>query len=127
MEVLTEKNIVVKDSLFDPNSKDQSTVYYYKGDDGRVRYKVWIFLDGLDTYYVDYVKYTLHPTFNERVKKVKRSIENPLSGLSIWTWGLFSVQLEIILKTGEKIITSHYLTYGKQLKEGLKYVDVRNE
>lgn len=126
MEVITDKNIRIVDSIFDPNSRDQNVVNYYKGSDNRVRYKVWIFLEGRDSYYVDSVIYRLHCTFSDPVRKVKRSIANPNCCLVIWTWGVFELTTEIILKTDEKIHASHQMSYNEQLlKRDLKFVEAR--
>lgn len=121
---MTDRNIRVIDTIFDPNSRDQNVVQYYKGSDKLVRYKVWIFLDGRDTYYVDYVIYRLHSTFSVPVRKVNRTITNPNCGLEIWTWGTFELGIEIVLKTGEKISASHQMSYDKQLlRRDLKFID----
>ena len=56
MEVMIDKKIRVTDSVFNPDRADNDNVFYYKGADNKSRYKVWIFLDGRDTYYVDHVK-----------------------------------------------------------------------
>ena|SRR5688500_9928506 len=113
MEVMTDKNIRVIDSIFDPNSGEQNEVHYYKGSDGRMHYKVWIFLEGRDTYNVDYTIYKLHSTFSDPIRKVSRTISNPNCGLVIWTWGTFELGIEIVLKTGEKISASHQMSFDR--------------
>lgn len=119
---MTAKKLMVLDSLFDPLKEDKNVVKYFKGKDNKPNYKVWIFLEGKDTYYVDHVIYKLHNTFRNPVRKVNRSIDNPNCSLIIWTWGLFELGVEIVLKNGEKILVSHYMSYGQELKKkGLKF------
>ena len=123
--VMTDKSIIIKDSLFDPLSKDQNIVYYFKGADNKIRYKVWISLDGRDTFYIDHATYRLHRTFSDPMRRVKRTFVNPNCSLAIWTWGVFELGIGIVLKTGEIITTSHYLSYDRELKrEGLKFIEV---
>ena len=109
----TGKNISVRDSIFDPNSREQNEVQYHKDSDGRICYKVWIFLEGRDTDHVDHTIYTLHSTFSDPIRKVSRTISNPNCGLVIWTWGTFELGIEIILKTGEKISASHQMSFDR--------------
>jgi transcription initiation factor IIF auxiliary subunit len=116
MDVMTAKKIIVRDSLFDPTGKDQSTVKYNKSKGSKPRFRVWIYLDGKDTYYVDYVIYRLHSTFQNPIRKVERSLSNPNCSLIIWTWGIFELVVEIVLKNGDKISATHPMTYGEQLK-----------
>lgn len=111
MEVLTDKNIRVIDTLFDPNSSEKNEIQYYKGADNLLRYKVWIFLDGKDTRNVDYVIYRLHSNFSDPVRRVNRTITNHNCELVIWTWGTFELGIEIVLRTGEKISASHQMSF----------------
>jgi transcription initiation factor IIF auxiliary subunit len=123
MEVMIEKSLQVKDTLFNPDSNDK-TAYYYKGDDGKARYKVWIYLDGRDIPYVDYVTYKLHPTFPNPIKKVKRSISNANCALVIWAWGTFKTEIQIHLKDGTTVRASHNLSFDHEIKENIKYLQV---
>lgn len=127
MEIMVDKNVLVRDSVFDPNALGQKTVHYSKVADNKARYKVWVYLEGKDLYYVDYVAYKLHPTFQNPVQKVKRTLSNPNCSLVIWTWGVFNLEVELFLKTGEKIVTTHYLSYDRQLKkEGIKFIEEKD-
>lgn len=126
MDVMTEKDIRIVDSLFNPSERPQQPVTYYRGEDNKIRYKVWIQLEGRDVYYVDYVHYRLHGTFPDPLRKVKRTITNTNCSLAIWTWGIFELGVEIFLKTGERIVTSHHMTYGYQLTQGgLKFNELK--
>ena len=71
------------------------------------------------------MKYTLHSTFGKnRVKIVKRKPGNLQCGLVIWTWGVFTVKVEIEDLKDSIIKMEHRLTFGDQLKE--TSVKVRN-
>src|SRR5687767_3054571 len=123
MEVITDKDILIRDSLFSPYSGGNEA-YYYKQPDGKFMYKVWIYLDGKDTFQVDSVIYRLHPTFREPVKKINRTPANPNCSLAIWTWGIFDLEVQILLKSGEKILVRHPMTYGHQIAKGnIKFID----
>jgi hypothetical protein len=113
MELTTDKNIRIMDSIFDPNSREQNEVHYYIGPDGSTNYKVWIFLEGRGTYDVDYIIYKLHSTFSDPIRKVSRTLSNPNCGLVIWTWGTFDLGIEIVFKTGEKISASHQMSFDR--------------
>ena len=121
---MTDKSIIIRDSLFDPSTRDETIVHYFKGADDTIRYKVWISLEGRDTFYVDHVTYRLHETFSDPIKKIKRTITNPHCSMAIWTWGVFDIGINIVLKTGEVISTSHYLSFDRQLKvKGLRFIE----
>jgi YEATS family len=121
----TEFNIEVKDTVFDPNlpAETPRKVHVRKGDDGRSLYKVWLYLSGYDLPYVQNVFYQLHPTFSDRVRRVRRSVSNPNCQLVIWTWGLFKVKVTIEDKSNRRYEVEHDLSYDKELRqEGIQYV-----
>ena len=107
---------VIHDSLVDPD-QDQSVVYYHPDGDGRTLYKVWMFISGSIVPYIDYVIFTLHPTFSEPVVKINRNASNPNCKFYFWTWGIFTVHLEIHLKTGQIVKFDHPLTYDRELSQ----------
>lgn len=116
----------MKDSVFDPETSEK-TVFYYKGRDNKSRYKVWIYLEGVYLFYVDYVTYVLHPTFEKPIRKVQRTYSNANCNLIIWTWGVFEVDIKIKLKTGEIVSLTHRLSFDKQLQDSnIKYINTRN-
>jgi hypothetical protein len=126
MEVEIDKDIKIKDSLFDPQFSNNDVAVYSKSGDGKYIYKVYLYLEGRDTFLVDSVTYKLHPTFSERIRKVKRTLSNQNCRLIIWTWGLFNVEAEIILKTGEKLPAQHYMSYDREFKkDGLRFIEER--
>jgi hypothetical protein len=119
-------NIEVRDSVFDPNEYGLAP-FKFKSPSGETRkvrvrrgeskpvYKVWLYLVGNDVPYVESVTYTLHHTFDEPVRTVRRSLSNPQCQLVIWTWGVFEVRAVVRDKRGGHYELSHHLTYGKQL------------
>jgi len=110
------KNIQVQDTAFDPVSTEKNVINFFQGLDKKTMYKVWIYLEGPDVYYVDWVEYELHETFPDRFKRIERSVSNPNCTLVIWTWGVFNLKAKIFLKTGEVINAEHLLTYDRFLK-----------
>lgn len=119
-------NIEVRDSVFDPNEygldpfkfKAPPSVtrkVHVRKSGSKPAYKVWLYLVGDDVPYVESVTYTLHPTFAEPVRTVRRSLANPQCQLVTWTWGLFEVRATVRDKRGGHYELSHQLTYGKQL------------
>lgn len=120
------KNIIVRDSLFDPSSGRQDKLGYNKVED-KYFYKVWLYLEGTDLPYVDYVIYHLHPTFPNPDMTVRRTIANPNCSQAIWSWGMFNVNAEIFLKSGEVIRIDHYLTFDKIITNNeATFVDLHN-
>lgn len=116
-------DLAVKDSVFDPsldpNISDLTvTVRQAK----KPLYKVWIYLEGKDLPFIESVTYTLHKTFADPVRTVRRTSANPMCELVIWTWGLFEVAARVIDRQGQAYDFSHSLTYGNELRQGgLKY------
>ncbi len=119
-------DIEVKDSVFDPDlpRTSSSKIYFRVGTDGKIYYKVWLYLEGNDLPYIKSVTYTLHESFREPNQTVRRTSSNPNCKLLIWTWGLFTVGATIIDKKGRTYKVSHELRYDKELfPEGdLRYV-----
>ena len=104
-------DIKVCDTAFDP--RDNSKVIHYKKMDNRNLYKVWIYLDGKDLPYVEGVNYLLHSTFENPRQSISRTSSNPNCSLIIWTWGIFTVRVNVSLKNGERIELLHELTYNQ--------------
>ena len=125
--MLPPANIEVRDSVFDPSLYGLDP-FKFKGPPGLKRkvfvrakaskptYKVWLYLYGKDVPYVETATYTLHETFTEPVRTVRRSLANPHCQLVIWTWGLFEIRVTVKDKRGGHYELTHQLTYGKQLK-----------
>ena len=111
-----EYDFSIIDTVFDPNN-NQNTIHRSKGEDGKTRYKVWLYVTGNSVPFIDYVIYTLHHTFQNPKIKITRRISNPNCSYSIWTWGIFTVQVEIHLKTGEVLKYDHYMTYDEESKK----------
>ena len=104
-------DVRVCDSAIGPNNS-----VYAKGHGVSRRYKVDIYLEGRDLPYVYATTYDLHPTFEERQWTVRRRPSNPDCRLTIWTWGVFTVHVEIELKSGEIIRMRHRLSYDESFQ-----------
>src|SRR5262245_46424336 len=109
-------NIVVKDSLFDPDRPDDKFVQVRRSG-GTSLYRVFLYLDGLDVPFVNRVTYKLHETFSPRERTVTRSPSTTRCKIDIWTWGVFTVVAVIEDKQGRTFTMSHYLEYAAQLSE----------
>lgn len=115
--------IFITDSVIEGDfslKEDNKKIDFYKGKDDKFRYKVLISLSGPGTIYVQKVRYILHETFSPQIQEVNRSLSNPDCSLRIWTWGIFEVKAEIILKTGEIIYARHQLTFDKEIEAAKK-------
>ena len=123
--IIDNKRVIVKDSLFSPLSNDRKIYYVSNQDKGRL-YKVWIYLDGDGLSFVDHVIYKLHPSFKDPEKKVVRSISNPRCVLTIWTWGLFNIEVKIKFQTGETLKTNHYTTYDSDLNSDSQFMEQKS-
>ncbi len=122
----------VFDSLFDPyeniEADSKPKAYYRERQDGETRtvwYKVWLYLDGPDLPFVKQVTYFLHPSFPNPKRTVTCTPDNPKAAFFIWTWGVFTVEVEIEDISGRIMKTSHYLTYDSALRnENIDWVKV---
>src|SRR5258708_21182131 len=117
-------NIEVKDTVFDPDqAKTGPQSVHVRMQEGKPLYKVWLYLSGLDLPYVQSVTYTLHSTFRNPIRKVKRGLSNQNCELVIWTWSLFEVKAIIEDKSNRRYEINHYLSYDKELKRpNIKYI-----
>lgn len=80
--------------------------YKYEGDDWW-QWSVWIEGSDDDLDKVDYVVYTLHPTFINPVQKVTERSSKfrlPTEG-----WGVFMIYARVVLKDSSEISLKHYL------------------
>lgn len=127
-------NLDLRDSVFDPeihgpNPKDPRVPpnaplkVHVRTRGPKPLYKVWLFLYGDDLPHVESVTYTLHPTFSNPVRAVRRTLANPNCQLIIWTWGLFEINATIQDKMGTRYEISHNLKYDELLSlPGIEYV-----
>lgn len=121
--ILNELDIVVRDSVFDPNlspSDPVRKVHVRKISEDTYYYKVWLYLEGKDLPYIDNVTYVLDETFSDPNRNVSRTPANPNCQLVIWTWGLFTVNIMITDKKGNVYRMDHKLSYQKQLPSDSK-------
>jgi transcription initiation factor IIF auxiliary subunit len=90
--------------------------------EGKVKYKqlnengkkhfhlgVWIEAPERELDEVEFVEYSLHPTFKKQ-KRVSRNRPNNFS-ITFWTWGMFNIDVTIHLHSGEIINKNYYLEY----------------
>lgn len=121
--------LALSDSLFDPDrrSKKQDKVKYQKRGEDAYLYQVFLYLDGRDDYWVDWVEYRLHPDMKPNVVRVVRTPGNEKCKLSLWLWGSFEVQARVCLKSGEIVELVHSLTFGRDLGSNTyEYEQVRS-
>ena len=110
----------VKDSVLDPDSSDRSIRYQpLVQDDDRALYRVFVYLDGPALPFVESVTYTLHETFPDRTRTIRRTPANPSCKLEIRTWGTFEVIAEVLEKSGRSFRLTHPLTYDREIKEAI--------
>lgn len=78
----------------------------YEGDDWW-KWAVWI--EGQDEALdrVDFVEWTLHPTFPNPVRKLKDRATK--FRLETGGWGVFAIHARVQLKDGRQVKLSHYL------------------
>ncbi len=103
----------LKDSLFDPDSPDQTPRWRNPRSD-KPLYRVFLYLDGPGLPYVNAVTYVLHPTFKEPTRQVFRTYANPHCKLELWTWGLFRVQAIVTDRDGNMLTLTHNLQYSSE-------------
>ena len=116
----TDLNIRVSDSVFDPDLRREPssrTVTVREGGE-KSRYKVWLYLEGKDVPFIESVTYSLHKTFSDRVRRVRRTAANPRCALVIWTWGIFDVEAKAKDTKGRLYDLEHRLTYDHELRKG---------
>jgi transcription initiation factor IIF auxiliary subunit len=115
-------DLEVKDSIFDPNTKDRTARWRNPKSDTPF-YRVFLYLDGPKLPYVNAVTYVLHPTFDEPTRQVYRTPENPNCKLELWTWGIFRVQAIVTDRQGNMTTLTHDLEYPKEYQHGgVKFV-----
>lgn len=81
--------------------------FKYQGDDWW-EWSVWIEGNDTDLDTIEYVIYTLHPTFTQPVRK--ETDRKSKFRLDTGGWGVFTIFIEVVLKSGEKIHLKHALT-----------------
>lgn len=113
-------DIQVKDSVINPNVPLKKGGYnaFYK-ETGKAKannlYKVHIFLAGNDLAFVKQATYVLHETFANPIQTIERTLSNQNCMLTIWTWGIFTVKVEIEDTQGNKMRLEHRLEYGREI------------
>jgi transcription initiation factor IIF auxiliary subunit len=118
-------SLEVKDSVLDPDSTDHRIRYQGPVVADRTLYRVFIYLDGPALPFVESVTYTLHETFPDRIRTVRRTPRNPSCKLEIRTWGTFEVIAEIQEKRGTTFRLIHPLTFDREIKEAIERNEVQ--
>jgi transcription initiation factor IIF auxiliary subunit len=114
--LVAKLNIEIKDTVFDPNlPRSSRNKVQIREEKGTTYYKVWLYLEGEDLPYVESVTYSLHETFRNPNRTVRRTPSNPNCQLVIWTWGVFTVGARIVDKRDLTYELSQRLEYDKQL------------
>jgi hypothetical protein len=108
-------NVKVRDTVY-PASGDRLALVD-RANPKYPSYRVRLFLEGPDLHLVRSATYHLHETFHPPVRRLERTAENPSCELEIWTWGVFTVLVDIEDITGRTHSVAHELTYGEQLKD----------
>ena len=113
MEMMTTNlGVAVRYSAFDPESGN--VLVKKLRAQGREHFKVRIFLEGPDCGSVERVVYTLHPTFPRPRREVTRG---PDFELEIWTWGIFTLHVEIYDREGRVDKRVVDLDYAPQIMQ----------
>ncbi|MBP6897037.1 MAG: hypothetical protein KBC94_21685 [Pseudacidovorax sp.] len=98
--------------------------FWKPSGNGREHFHVGIWIEGtkseLDS--IEHVEYTLHPSF----KRPIRSSSNRANkfSITIWTWGMFMIDVAIHLRDGSIHRIQYYLTYDLPEDDGGNYVAV---
>ncbi|WP_075340945.1 pYEATS domain-containing protein [Tenacibaculum agarivorans] len=112
-------DIRVKDSIFNPHTNERKEgIAFFRKKGKTMFYKVNLYLEGNDLPFIKKVTYHLHKTFKNRERVIERTPGNFNCKLVLWTWGLFTVKIEIEDITGRKFHLTHYLTYGNEITKG---------
>jgi len=101
---LKVKNRVVKD-------EKGRVIYKQYRPKGRKHYNIEIWFDGNDSELesINNVKYILHESFLNRDRVSNKPDEN--FKISIWTWGIFEMKVEINYKDNRTDELDYYLKY----------------
>lgn len=80
-------------------------------------YQVFLFLNGRDVPYVEFVQYVLHPSFVEPIRTVRRTPDNPTCKLAVWAWGEFPMNSVVRLKDGEELNIRHRFQFSSEVEK----------
>lgn len=98
--------------------------YWKPNPSGREHFHIGIWLDGDSTELdkVLRVDYRLHQSF----KKPNRSSSNRSNkfSITIWTWGMFTIDVEVHRRDGSVERMQYYLSYDLPPDDGTNYVAV---
>ncbi|MCB9592787.1 MAG: hypothetical protein H6719_08645 [Sandaracinaceae bacterium] len=104
--------LAMQDSALDPDRPDDRRIEHRRfTPKGRMHYRVFLYLVGPDLPFVRDVVYELHPTFAQRTRRVRRTLENPSCKLEIWTWGTFEIRATVHTKDAGAVTLTHDMRY----------------
>jgi transcription initiation factor IIF auxiliary subunit len=91
---------------------------------GKEHYNLGLWIDGAERELdqINYVEYELHPTFKNRVRK-STNRKNSFS-ITFWTWGMFDININIHMHSGQVISLIHKLKYSLPADSGENYIEV---
>tara|TARA_R100001377_G_scaffold85109_1_gene70323 strand:- start:584 stop:940 length:357 start_codon:yes stop_codon:yes gene_type:complete len=103
----------------------QGKIKYWRPKEvGREHYHVGIWVeaseDELDT--LEFVEYKLHASF-KKPNRISRARGNKFS-ITVWTWGMFSIEVILHFKNGEIKQIPYYLSYDLPADNGENYTEV---
>lgn len=98
--------------------------FWKPSENGREHFHVGIWIEGSDKELdsVDHVEYTLHPSFKRPMRS--SSSRNNKFSITIWTWGMFMIDVAIFMKNGETHNIQYYLSYELPSDDGSNYIAV---
>jgi transcription initiation factor IIF auxiliary subunit len=100
-------------------------IKFWKPDkNGREHFHVGIWIEGSDDELdsIDHVEYTLHQSFKRPVRSSSNR-SNKFS-ITIWTWGMFPIEIAIHLHDGTINRFQHYLSYELPDDDGTNYIAI---
>lgn len=108
-----------------------------KNPNGKVKFKtfneggsehfhigIWVEGDDRDLDSIEKVQYKLHPSFKKYLRESAARSNN--FSITIWTWGMFDIEVTISKKDGTEEMLKYYLEYSLPEDDGTNYVDISN-
>jgi transcription initiation factor IIF auxiliary subunit len=98
--------------------------FWKPNERGREHFHVGIWIEGTieDLDSIDHVEYSLHPSFKKPVR-TSSNRSNKFS-ITIWTWGMFMIDVAIYKRNSEVDHIQYYLSYELPADDGTNYIAV---
>ena len=123
-----EYDLTVVDTAVVAALGEESFRVYRREEGDKILYKVTLSIDGRDLPYVASATYRFQHASAAQTRTSPRTVANPNCALTIWTQGTLWVEVTIGLKSGQNIVKTHELGYGKEIESiaehALSYVSV---